>query len=357
MYEKDGEKYFVVDAHMHFWDASRENWVEGRENLAKGWIDCFYGYHQLAPPETHWEWEHYLKVSEDDLMKDVFEDGYVDKAIFQSTYLKYWYKDGFNTVEQNGSLLEKHPDKFIVNGRWDPRDGDAGLRQLEEDARRWNLKGVKLYTAEWHENGSRGWKLTDKESYRFLEKCRELGIKNIHAHKGPTIWPLNKDAFSMEDVDQTATDFQDLNFIIEHAGIPRIDDFAYMAVQEPNVYAGCSVVIGALMHARPKFFAKVMGELLFWVGEDRLTFGSDYNIWTPKWQIEGFVDWQMPDDEAFTDYPRPTTATKKKILGLNAAKLYGIDVPPECQLPTTAGEQEKPGEQLLTEAAAAGSPA
>jgi predicted TIM-barrel fold metal-dependent hydrolase len=277
MYEKDGEKYFIVDSHMHFWDASRENWVEGRENLAKGWIDCFYGYHQLAPPETHWDWEHYLKVSEDDLMKDVFEDGYVDKAIFQSTYLKYWYRDGFNTVEQNGALLEKHPDKFIVNGRWDPRDGEAGLRQLEADAARWNLKGVKLYTAEWHENGSRGFKLTDAESYTFLEKCQELGITNIHAHKGPTIWPLDKDAFGMEDVDRTATDFPGLNFIIEHAGIPRIDDFAYMAVQEPNVYAGLSVVIGAHMHARPKTFARFMGELLFWVGEDRMTFGSDYN--------------------------------------------------------------------------------
>ena len=45
-------------------------------------------------------------------------------------------------------------------------------------------------------DGSRGWKLTDPEAYRFLEKCQELGIKNIHAHKGPTIWPLNKDAFS-----------------------------------------------------------------------------------------------------------------------------------------------------------------
>ncbi|MGY1604001.1 amidohydrolase family protein [Geodermatophilus sp. SYSU D00815] len=353
MYEKDGEKYFVVDSHMHFWDASRENWVEGREDLAKGWIDCFYGYHKLAPEDTHWDWERYLKVSEDDLMRDVFEEGYVDKAIFQSTYLKYWYKNGFNTAEQNGSLLEKHPDKFIVNGRWDPRDGDEGMRQLEEDARRWNLKGVKLYTAEWHENGSRGWKLTDPESYRFLEKCRELGITNVHAHKGPTIWPLNKDAFSMDDVDQAATDFPDLNFIIEHAGIPRIDDFAYMAVQEPNVYAGLSVVIGGLMHARPKFFAKCMGELLFWVGEDRLTFGSDYNIWTPKWQVEGFVDWQMPDDEAFTDYPRLTTATKKKILGLNAAKLYGIEVPEECRLPEPpAIPQQQPGEQLLTESAA-----
>jgi predicted TIM-barrel fold metal-dependent hydrolase len=246
-------------------------------------------------------------------------------------------------------LLENNPDKFIVNGRFDPRDGDAGIKQLEEDARRWNLKGVKVYTAEWHENGSRGWKLSDPESYRFLEKCQELGIKNIHAHKGPTIWPLNKDAFSMEDVDQTATDFRDLNFIIEHAGIPRIDDFAYMAVQEPNVYAGLSVVIGAHMHARPKTFARFMGELLFWVGEDRMTFGSDYNIWTPKWQIEGFVDWQMPDDEAFTDYPKLTTATKKKILGINAAKLYGIDVPQECQIPTTAGEPMQPGEELERE--------
>ena len=40
-------------------------------------------------------------------MQDVFEEGHVDKAVFQSTYLKYWYKDGFNTVERTASLLEK----------------------------------------------------------------------------------------------------------------------------------------------------------------------------------------------------------------------------------------------------------
>ena len=27
MYEKDGEKYFVVDSHMHFWNAAPDNWV------------------------------------------------------------------------------------------------------------------------------------------------------------------------------------------------------------------------------------------------------------------------------------------------------------------------------------------
>ncbi len=350
MYEKDGEKYFVVDGHMHFWDASRENWRPGREQYAKGWIDCFYGYHQLGPPETLWDYETYLRVDEDRFVKDVFEDGHVDRAIFQSTYLKYWYTEGFNTTERNVSLLERNGDRVLVNGRFDPRDGDAGLRQLEEDHERWNFKGVKVYTAEWHENGSRGWRLDDPESYRFLEKLQELGIKNVHAHKGPTIWPLNKDAFSAADIDQAATDFPDLNFVVEHANIPRIDDFAYTAVQEPNVYAGLSVVIGAHMHARPKFFARLMGELLFWVGEDRMVYGSDYSIWEPKWQVEGFVDWQMPDDDAFSDYPRLTTDSKKKILGLNMARLYDIEVPPECQLrtgDTTAGETLQPGQELV----------
>jgi len=125
-------------------------------------------------------------------------------------------------------------------------------------------------------------------------------------------------------------------------GLPRIEDFCFMATQEPNVYAGLSVVIGGLMHARPKFFARVMGELLFWVGEDKMTFGSDYGIWEPKWQIEGFVDWDYPSDE-FSDYPRLGVAGKKKILGLNAATLYDIEVPAEYQLKDAAGGQ--PAEQ------------
>ena len=44
-------------------------------------------------------------------------------------------------------------------------------------------------------------KLTDPEAQMFLDKCKELGIKNVHAHKGPTIWPLDKDAFDVKDID------------------------------------------------------------------------------------------------------------------------------------------------------------
>jgi hypothetical protein len=122
-----------------------------------------------------------------------------------------------------------------------------------------------------------------------------------------------------------------------------------MATQEPNVYAGLAVAIGALMYARPKFFARVMGELLFWVGEDKMLFGSDYAIWEPKWQVEGFVDWDFPADEAFSDYPRMNTASKKKILGLNAARLYDIEVPAEYQLPDDAGAPAAQDDAALVE--------
>ena len=49
------------------------------------------------------------------------------------------------------------------------------------------------------------------------------------------------DAFDVRDVDYAATDFPELNFIVEHVGLPRLDDFCYIAAQEPNVYVGLSV--------------------------------------------------------------------------------------------------------------------
>jgi len=342
MYEKNGEKYYIVDSHLHFWDASPANWVKGHEEYAKGWIECFHAYQGLGPADTHWSLEHFQKYSVEDFEKDVFTEGHVDKAIFQSTYLKEWYTTGFNDIEANASLLERFPGKLMVNGRFDPREGEAGLKQLEADHAKYGIKGVKLYTAEW-KDGSRGWKLTDPEAVPFFDMCADLGIKNIHVHKGPTIWPLDKDAFDVSDVDHVATDYNGrLNFIVEHTGLPRIEDFCFMATQEPNVYAGLAVVIGGLMHARPKFFAKVMGELLFWVGEDKMLFGSDYAIWEPKWQIEGFLNWEMPDDPAFADFPRLDDNGKKKILGLNGAKLYGVDVPEELRIPVPAEEPASP---------------
>jgi len=328
VYEKDGEKYFVVDGHMHLWDASPEN---QKNKYGKGFIDCFYAYHSnLSPKEYVWPYEKYCKYTEDDLMKDLFEEGYVDVAIFLPTYLMDFYKKGFNTTEQDAVLKEKYPDKFVLNSAWDPRDGEKGLEVFEAKVEKWGIKGVKLYTAEW-KGDSRGYSLTDPMAYRYLEKSQELGVTNIHVHKGPTIWPMDRDSFDVHDVDHIATDFPDLTFIVEHVGLPRLEDFCWIATQEGNVWGGLAVAL-PFIHTRPRYFAKMIGELLYWIGADKITFASDYALWHPKWLIEKFVDFQIPEDMQ-SEYGQLTPDIKRKILGLNLADLYGLPVPAEVPRP------------------------
>lgn len=322
MYEKNGERYFVVDGHTHFWDARPEN----KNRFGEGFIDCFYDYHRnLGPAEYEWSHEKFCRYSEDDYVHDIFEIGYVDAAILQATYLTEFFPGGFNTLQQNAAFAANHPDrKLIVNGAFDPRDGAAGLERLEREHAEYDLRGVKLYTAEW-KGSSRGWKLDSPEAHTYLAKCQELGIRNIHVHKGPTIWPLDRDAFDVADVDGAASDFPELNFIIEHCGLPRLEDFCWIATQEPNVYAGLAVAL-PFIHTRPRYFAQVIGELLYWLDDERILFGSDYAIWQPKWLVERLVDFQIPEDLQ-SELGVLTPQIKRNVLGLNAARLYGLDVP------------------------------
>jgi predicted TIM-barrel fold metal-dependent hydrolase len=346
MYSKDGERYFIVDAHVALWDARPENI---RSVHGKQFIDCFYDYHRNLSPESEvWSYEDYLYQGGERLMKDLFEDGYVDHAIFQPALLGEFYHRGFGQTEEAFALAQAHPDKLTYNHCFDPRYGEQGLEQLRRDASRFGLKGVKLYTAEWH-GDSRGWRLDDPWAYRYFDACRELGIRNIHIHKGPTIRPLDRDAFDVADVDHAATDFTDLNFVVEHCGLPRLEDFCWIATQEPNVHAGLAVAM-PFIHTRPRYFAQIVGELLYWIGEDRIQFSSDYALWTPRWLVERFVDFQIPEDLA--EYAPLTVEQKKKILGLNAATMYDLDVPEELRLPEA--EEAATGPRQPTRADLAG---
>ena len=319
---QDGDEVFIIDGHVHNWDARKSN----IKNLhGQQFIDCFYAYHtNLSPREYQWTKDKFDHYGAEAMYQDLFVTGYDDMAICQPTYLTDFYTNGFNTTEQNYRMKEKHPDRFIVNGAFDPRDGAAGLDRLDELAEKYQIKGVKLYTAEWR-GDSKGYKLSDPEAQKYLERCDKLGIKNIHVHKGPTILPLNRDAFDVADIDDAATSFQNLNFIVEHCGLPRLDDFCWIATQETNVYGGLAVVL-PFIHSRPEYFAHVISELLFWLGEDKILYGSDYGIWSPKWLIEKFMAFELPENVRKETGVNLTMDAKKKILGLNAARLYGIDV-------------------------------
>ena len=126
-------------------------------------------------------------------------------------------------------------------------------------------------------------------------------------------------------MDYAATDFPNLTFIVEHVGLPRLDDFCWIAVQEANVWGGLAVVM-PFMHARPRYFAEVMAELLFWVGRGQAHLRQRLRHLDPEWLVEKFWAFELPDDIKQERGVDLTPEVKKKILGLNAASLYDIDI-------------------------------
>ena len=121
MYNHDGQNLFVIDGHMHFWDANPDNW---KNKYGESWIKCFHAFHSgLSPAEE----------DEETLANDLFRSGYVDMAILNSTYLYEFYKNGFNSHVQNNVIKAKYPDRFLLCGSFDPRGRRGRVRRLSPD--------------------------------------------------------------------------------------------------------------------------------------------------------------------------------------------------------------------------------
>src|SRR4051812_43737813 len=104
-----------------------------------------------------------------------------------------------------------------------------------------------------------------------------------------------------------------------------------MATQERKVYAGLAVVIGGLMPAYPRFLAKVMGGACR-SGAARtrcLLFGADDLGAEVAGREARRLELPRRDLHRL---PGLHDRGQEKILGLNAAKLYDVEVPAELQL-------------------------
>jgi predicted TIM-barrel fold metal-dependent hydrolase len=154
---------------------------------------------------------------------------------------------------------------------------------------------------------------------------------------------------SPRDVVACAAGAPDLNFLVYHSGYERQTnenhpydpnatnhmgvDRMVRALQENdigpdgNVYAELGSTWANLM-AEPEQAAHVLGKLLVALGPDRILWGTDcvYNG-IPQSQITAFRMFQIPVEmRDMFGYPEITAEMKAKIFGLNAARIYGIDV-------------------------------
>ena len=243
--------------------------------------------------------------------------------------------------------------RMLSHGLADPTLPNA-MEDLEYQARELGVDGWKCYTG----NPTSPWRMDDEKiAYPFLEKARELGIRNISMHKGlplPGPGPKGKPKgwyWMPDDVLIAAKDFPDLNFIIYHSGMKNMvsslppgksgigedgyiewtTDLAKARKADPglsNVYAELGTVFAFSVVTHPEITGHLLGQLLDGFGADHILWGTDCIWWgSPQWIIESFRRFQIP--EALREkygYTAISDAHREKIFGLNAAGLYGVDV-------------------------------
>jgi hypothetical protein len=95
-----------------------------------------------------------------------------------------------------------------------------------------------------------------------------------------------------------------------------------------NIYMELGSTFGQLVTTNPTACAHLLGQVVDAFGADHVLWGTD-SIWygSPQWQIDAFRRFEIPHElQAKHGYAPLTRAVKAQIFGLNAARLFRVDV-------------------------------
>jgi predicted TIM-barrel fold metal-dependent hydrolase len=227
------------------------------------------------------------------------------------------------------------------------------FERMEYEAKTFKPASWKLYphTTPPGSTGQPWWLDDEKIAYPFYEKARALGLKVISVHKGFPTTGQHHQYSHPRDVKKAALDNPDLTFVIYHSAfkadlppggrlsVPIAEDgsfewtaeFVRDRKQNPkmtNVYAEIGSSFGLAASMQPALAAHLLGQLLGSFGADHVIWGTDSLWWgSPQWQIEAFRRFQIPEDlRKKFGYKQITDKDKEMILGLNAARVYKVDL-------------------------------
>jgi uncharacterized protein len=220
------------------------------------------------------------------------------------------------------------------------------LDLMEKNARRYPIAAWKVFTHWPDAFGDPGnyWQLDDRVGRAFVQKALDLGVPIICAHKG---FGAGSRWASPEDVPRAAKLFPDAKFIVYHSGFERIGPregpytraTAHLGINRliaamkkhgvgpnENVYAELGSTWWTVMRD-PEQSAHVIGKLLKYVGEDNVLWGTDCVFYgSPQDQIQAFRAFRISKEfQERYGYPKLTPLRKAKVLGLNGARVYGVE--------------------------------
>jgi len=226
----------------------------------------------------------------------------------------------------NGHLLlaaQKYPDRFIVQANVGPfvkREMKDVLWELDYLVKERGVKLFKFYPPE-------DTYINDQRIWPFYKRCEELGV-TVSIHTGWSWCPPGKAKYALPVLlDDVVNDFYDLKVIAFHAGWPLCHDLNMVALSHPNVNISLSLIM-PWYKAAPRRLAEIIGEAIQFAGPDRIVWGTDF--YGPGGLFReatiGLRTFEMPEDlQKGYGFAPVTEEVKRKIFGLNLARILGID--------------------------------
>jgi predicted TIM-barrel fold metal-dependent hydrolase len=237
--------------------------------------------------------------------------------------------------------------RMLAHGLATPQLGAADLEFMAMQAEQLKVDAWKCYTGSCPKGFDHGWWMNDEKiAYPMLEQARKLNVKRVCVHKGLPLGP-DPQYNHPKDLIKAANDFPDIDFLVYHSGmktaasisetfektdeIPWTTEFCRMKQASPevkNIYMEIGSTFAQLVITHPLVCAHFFGQLLETFDADHVLWGTD-SIWygTPQWQIEAFRRFQIPEPLIEKHKFRALTPdVKAKIFGLNAARLFHVNV-------------------------------
>jgi hypothetical protein len=232
--------------------------------------------------------------------------------------------------------------RLLLHGRCMPTlPGE--IDGMDAQAAQFPVAAFKTYTQFGPADGAAGFYLDDDRfGTPFIERARKLGVKNIAVHKGLAFGARGYEYSLARDIGPVAKKHPDMTFLIYHSGF---DTAVKEGPYDANAKAGVDVLVRSMEEAgnprnvyaelgstwrfvmrSPDQAAHLLGKLLKTFGEDRVLWGTD-SIWygSPQDQILAFRAFQIsPEFQQRYGYPALTPELKRKVFGLNAARVYGL---------------------------------
>ena len=347
--ERSGAPYFIFDVQLHYVGAGYDpaNTERGRGGVSKQALLGLRRNSRRLNPKLDADQGTMADLSWENFLKEVFLDSetaiglistppgpYPQEAVVPPKEMTH-IRDEINRVTQSRRML--------AHGLITPQLGRADLDFMDQQAATLKVDAWKGYTGAAPKGFDRGWFLDDETiAYPMLERARKLGVRRVCIHKGLPLGPV-ADYNHPRDLIKAARDFPDIDFLTYHAGLLRVSppgpngevpwttELCQMKKKEPgirNIYVELGSTFGQLVTTYPAACAHLLGQVVDAFGADHVLWGTD-SIWygTPQWQIEAFRRFEIPDAlVAKHGYAPLTRGVKEQIFGLNAAKVFGVDV-------------------------------